>query len=324
MRIGVKIGIGIDIGSSLIGTQIGHFIFFTSLSLFIVFILIFLYNNSISQEILSMTPEYENLINSLISDGYLKTPLLIEAFKNIDRQDFVPEEYKNSAYINEPLPIGFEQTISQPLTVAFLMELLEPKPGEKILDIGAGSGWSAALLAYVVGKENLQSEIRNPKIIGIERLSELKEFAEKNLAKYGFIDPIKNKTPQAPLETSANFYSDLTLRPDGKQKKSLTGQASGDAPSAGRISNGVEKGIAMIVCADGVKGYRKEAPYDKILAGAAAKGDVPAEWKKQLKIGGRIVAPVGNSIVVIDKTGKGKYSRKEHFGFSFVPLISDK
>ena len=114
-----------------------------------------------------MTPEYENLINSLISDGYLKTPLLIEAFKNIDRQDFVPEEYKNSAYINEPLPIGFEQTISQPLTVAFLMELLEPKPGEKILDIGAGSGWSAALLAYVVGKENLQSEIRNPKIIGI-------------------------------------------------------------------------------------------------------------------------------------------------------------
>ena len=165
-----------------------------------------------------MTPEYENLINSLISDGYLKTPLLIEAFKNIDRQDFVPEEYKNSAYINEPLPIGFEQTISQPLTVAFLMELLEPKPGEKILDIGAGSGWSAALLAYVVGKENLQSEIRNPKIIGIERLSELKEFAEKNLAKYGFIDPIKNKTPQAPLETSANFYSDLTLRHDGKQK----------------------------------------------------------------------------------------------------------
>ena len=207
-----------------------------------------------------MNENYENLINSLISDGYLKTPLLIEAFKNIDRADFVFEEYKSSAYINAPLPIGYEQTISQPLTVAFLLELLEPKPGEKILDIGVGSGWTSALLAQITGQ-----------VIGIERIPELKEFAEKNLAKYGFI----------------------------------------------------EKGIVKLFAADGTKGYKKEAPYDKILAGASAKGDVPVEWKKQLKIGGRIVAPVGNSVVVIDKTGKGKYSRKEHFGFSFVPLISN-
>ncbi len=230
-----------------------------------------------------MNQDYENLINSLISDGYLKTPLLIEAFKNIDRQDFVPEEYKNSAYANVPLPIGFEQTISQPLTVAFLLELLEPKPGEKILDIGAGSGWTCAILAYMVSGEWLKSKIKNQKskineeqgerglVVGIERVPELKEFAEKNLAKYGF----------------------------------------------------VEKGIVKLFSADGTKGYKKEAPYDKILAGASAKGDVPLEWKKQLKIGGRIVAPVGNSIVIIDKTGKGKYSRKEHFGFSFVPLISE-
>jgi len=228
-----------------------------------------------------MNENYENLINSLISDGYLKMPLLIEAFKKIDRADFVPEEYKNSAYVNEPLPIGFEQTISQPLTVAFLMELLEPKPGEKILDIGAGSGWTCAILAYATSEEWLKSKIKNQKskineetekrgfVVGIERVPKLKEFAEKNLAKYGFI----------------------------------------------------ENGIIKLFSADGVKGYKKEAPYDKIIAGAAAKGDVPVEWKKQLKIGGRIVAPVGNSVVVIDKTGKGKYSRKEHFGFSFVPLI---
>lgn len=224
-----------------------------------------------------MNENYENLINSLISDGYLKTPLLIEAFKNIDRADFVLEEYKDSAYVNEPLPIGYEQTISQPLTVAFLMELLGPKPGEKILDIGAGSGWSTALLAYIVSKSQMNNisvnqrvdQRQSAQVIAIERLPELKEFAEKNLAKYGFI----------------------------------------------------EKGIVKLFTADGVKGYKKEAPYDKILAGAAAEGDVPAEWKKQLKIGGRIVAPVENSVVVIDKTGKGKYSRKEHFGFSFVPLI---
>ncbi len=232
-----------------------------------------------------MNQDYENLINFLISDGYLKTPLLIEAFKNIDRADFVSEEYKNSAYINEPLPIGYEQTISQPLTVAFLMELLEPKPGEKILDIGVGSGWTTALLAQITGQ-----------VIGIERIPELKEFAEKNLAKYGFIDPIRNKTPQA----------------------------SADASLMRRISNGVEKEIIKLFAADGSKGYKKEAPYDKILAGASARGDVPVEWKKQLKIGGRIVAPVGDSVVVIDKIGKAKYSQKEYFGFSFVPLISDK
>ncbi len=83
-----------------------------------------------------------------MSGGYLKSPLLIEAFKKIDRKDFVPKDLGNLAYINEPLHIGFSQTISQPLTVAFMLELLDPRPGEKILDVGAGSGWQTALLAY--------------------------------------------------------------------------------------------------------------------------------------------------------------------------------
>ncbi|MEK9168254.1 MAG: protein-L-isoaspartate O-methyltransferase, partial [Patescibacteria group bacterium] len=73
----------------------------------------------------------------------------------------------------------------------------------------------------------------------------------------------------------------------------------------------------------GSKGYKKEAPYDKIIAAAAATGDVPVYWKRQLKIGGRIVAPVENSIIVIDKTGRNKYNQKEYFGFSFVPLITN-
>ena len=173
------------------------------------------------------------------------------------------EDCKGEACVNAPLPIGFEQTISQPLTVAFMMELLEPKPGEKILDVGAGSGWTAALLAQLVGE--------NGRIIGIERIPELAQMAEKNIAKYDFI---KNRTVE-------------------------------------------------IILADGSKGYKKEAPFDKIIAGAAAQDDVPLAWKRQLKIGGRIVAPVGNSIIAIDKTGKSKYNVKEYFGFSFVPLIKD-
>ena len=207
-----------------------------------------------------MNPEYENLIDSLVKDGYLKTPEIIEAFKKIDRKNFVPKKYKNDAYINAPLPIGFGQTISQPLTVAFIIELLGQKVGDKILDIGAGSGWVTALLAQIVG---------GGKVIGVERVPELKEMAERNAAKYNFI----------------------------------------------------EKGVVKIVLADGSKGYKEEAFYDKIVSGAAAYGDIPDEWKKQLKIGGKIVAPVENSIVVIDKIGKKEYAKKEYFGFSFVPLI---
>ena len=187
----------------------------------------------------------------------MKTPALIEAFKKIDRQDFIPEGQKEKAYVNEALPIGYGQTISQPLVVAFMLELLEVKPGEKILEIGTGSGWQTALLTEL-----------GARVISMERVGELHSFAKQNLKKYGFL----------------------------------------------------EKETSKLLVADGSKGYLQEAPFDKIIAAAAAE-ELPAAWKDQLKIGGRIVAPVKDSIVVLDKSAKGKFKAKEYFGFSFVPLV---
>lgn len=201
-----------------------------------------------------------NLIDFLIKFELLKTPEIIEAFRKIKRIDFLPEKLKDLAELNEALPIGFSQTISQPLVVAFMFEHLQPKAGEKILDVGSGSGWTTALLTEIVGK--------NGKIIALEIISELMELGKKNVSKYNFI----------------------------------------------------EKKIVEFVCADGSKGYEKEAPYDKILASASAS-HLPDAWKKQLKIGGKIVTPIGNSIWVFTKIKENEFKEVEYSGFSFVPLI---
>ncbi len=202
-----------------------------------------------------------NLIDSLIQQGWLKTPRIIGAFKKIKRVDFLPEDIKNLAELNEALPIGYSQTISQPLVVAFMMELLNPKAGDKILDVGSGSGWTSALLAEIVEDKG--------KIISIEIVPELKEFGEKNVAKYNFI----------------------------------------------------EKGMVEFICTDGSKGYEKEAPWNKILASASAK-KLPSSWKEQLRIGGRIVTPIGTSIWSFIKQSEKDFEEKEYPGFAFVPLIT--
>lgn len=208
-----------------------------------------------------INPEYETLIGSLIGDGYLKTPLIIEAFRKIDRRDFVPADHRAEAYSNIPLPIGFGQTISQPLTVAFMLELLQPKPGEKILDVGAGSGWQSALLAACVGKKG--------KVVAIERIPELGAMARENIARYNFI----------------------------------------------------KKGIVEVIVADGSQRIEGHPVFNRIIAAAAVEGEIPPAWKEELLVGGRIVAPVGNSLIVMDKILPDKFEIKEFFGFSFVPLV---
>ena len=118
------------------------------------------------------------LINSLIKQGYLKSDILIEAFFNVERKEFLPQELEDQAEANIALPIGYGQTISQPLTVAFMLELLNPQAGQKILDVGSGSGWTTALLAFVVGEKG--------KVVALERIKELVEFGKKNVQKFSF------------------------------------------------------------------------------------------------------------------------------------------
>lgn len=117
----------------------------------------------------------EELVGHLISEGVLRYPVLIEAFRRCDRSLFVSKSLTDAAYADIPLPIGEGQTISQPYTVAIMLELLHPEPGNRILDIGSGSGWTTALLAVSVGM--------NGYVEGVERIPSLVEFGKHNLKK---------------------------------------------------------------------------------------------------------------------------------------------
>ncbi len=124
-----------------------------------------------------MQPEPENhaLVHYLKKTGALKSKALEKALLKTPRHLFVPENLRSSAYRDYPLHIGHGQTISQPSTVVIMTQLLEPKAGQKILEIGSGSGWQSALLSRMVG--------RGGRVYTMEIIAELAELAGKNIAK---------------------------------------------------------------------------------------------------------------------------------------------
>lgn len=208
-----------------------------------------------------------HLADDLIKKGMLKTSSIIGAFRRIDRVDFMREDLRPLAYVDEAFPLLEDQTISQPATVAFMLELLEPKRGEHILDVGSGSGWQTALLASIVGPKG--------HIYAVELKKKLYNLGRENIAKYSFIE-----------RGTVSTYN----------RNGFTGLP--------RIA-------------------KKIAGFDRIIA-AASGTSIPTAWKQQLKIGGRLVMPVRDSIVLVVRTGENSYERETFPGFAFVPLIESE
>jgi len=199
----------------------------------------------------------KELVDVLREEG-IKDRKVLDAILKIPRHLFVPKEFLDVAYGNYPLQIGEGQTISQPYTVAFMLQALELKKGDKVLEIGTGSGWNAALIAEI---------IKPGKVYTTEIMPGLIQFSKKNIAKLN-------------------------------------------------LSN------INIIETDGSMGYKKEAPYDKIIVTAAAP-KIVEPWIEQLKENGIIVAPVGDLFeqrMIKARKIKGKLEEEELGYFMFVPL----
>jgi protein-L-isoaspartate O-methyltransferase len=182
---------------------------------------------------------------------------VLQAIRTIPRHLFLDSIFEEKAYQDIAFPIGAGQTISRPHTVAFQTELLQVREGQKILEIGTGSGYQSAVLITL-----------NVELYTIERQQELFKKTKIFFEKMGYIP-----------------------------KKMLLG--------------------------DGYRGYLPQAPYDRILVTAGAP-EVPKELLAQLKIGGRIVIPIGKGeqvMTVLIRLSPTEFSKEEYGTFGFVPML---
>ena len=198
------------------------------------------------------------LIDTLKGKG-ITDRFLLEAFDKVPRHFFLDSSFVHQAYTDIAFRIGAGQTISQPYTVAFQTSLLDLKRGDKVLEIGTGSGFQTSILCAM-----------GAKVISIERQKELFLQAKLIIQKLGY-------TPKL-------YYG------------------------------------------DGYKGKAVFAPYDSILVTCGAPS-VPEALKKQLKIGGKLVIPIGEDKVQtmtrIIRVGEDEFETEEHGQFSFVPMLDN-
>jgi len=195
--------------------------------------------------------------NQIIARG-IKDERVIKAMRKVPRHFFIPEKDREYAYDDRPVPIGSGQTISQPYIVALMTESLRLKGEEKVLEIGTGSGYQAAILAESA-KEVYTIEIIKP--LALTAKKRLKEMGYKNIE---------------------------------------------------------------VMVGDGYQGWKEHSPYDCVIV-TAAPPNVPQPLIDQLKVGGRMIIPVGKGfqyLILIEKSEKG-IRKKKITGVSFVPMTGE-
>ncbi len=201
-----------------------------------------------------------NKLADLVESKGIRDKKVLEALKAIPRHLFMDSSFEDHAYQDKPFPIAADQTISQPYTVAYQTELLGVEPGQKILEIGTGSGYQTAVLLHLKAK-----------VYTVERQLEL-------------------------YKKTSIFFRKMGYRP----KKFVFG--------------------------DGYKGLPEHAPFDGIIVTAGAP-EVPRKLLSQLKIGGKMVIPVGEDDQVmmrITRKSDTEFEREAFGNFRFVPLLEDK
>jgi protein-L-isoaspartate(D-aspartate) O-methyltransferase len=198
----------------------------------------------------------KNLVEGLRKKGITDEEVL-RAINNVPRHLFMDPAFLSHAYVDKAFPISSGQTISQPYTVAVQTSLLQVKKRDKVLEVGTGSGYQAAVLAEM-----------GVKVYTIERYRELFLKSQQTFSRLGY---------------SAHFFY-----------------------------------------GDGYEGKEQYGPYDGILITAAAP-EIPEALLRQLKIGGKLVVPLGNSdfqvMTVVKKTGSETYEHTTHGNFVFVPML---
>jgi protein-L-isoaspartate(D-aspartate) O-methyltransferase len=203
----------------------------------------------------------EMVNDHIVARGVRSDPVL-KAMRKIRREAFLPHDLWEFAYEDSPLPIAEGQTISQPYIVALMVEALGLEGGEKVLEIGTGSGYAAAVLAEIAGE-----------VYTVERIGQLAEKAAAALAEEGYDN-------------------------------------------------------VHVLHGDGTRGWLEHAPYDAIVV-AAGGPKIPESLRKQLKIGGRLVIPVGSSaraqeLVRITRVTEDDYRHEDLADVRFVPLLGQE
>lgn len=204
----------------------------------------------------------DSMVDLQIARRGVRSHLVLDAMRTVPREAFLPEPLREFAYEDAPLPIAEGQTISQPYIVALMTDALALEGGEKVLEIGTGSGYAAAILSRIA---------RN--VYTVERIGQLAEKAAAALADLGY-------------------------------------------------------GNVHVLHADGTRGWPDHAPYDAIVV-AAGGPEVPESLKTQLKIGGRLVIPVGadrrvQELLRVIRISEDQYKTEDIADVCFVPLVGEE